>query len=247
VTLEHVLWLGGGCGAGKTTVARALAHRLGLRLYPVDAFSFEHEARARAAPEGSFPTMQAAAAMTYAQRWVEPDVQEQADVFVRYARERHALVLADLEALPASPLVLAEGPGLLPELIAPSLGSPGHAVVLVPDDDFARAGVERRGMRVPASEAASAEAVRATRLERDRLLNAYLRREAMRCGINVIGVDASTPVDVVERLVEERFAPLLARPGATARHAAQRSELRRWEDAAIARNVAAYRRWLANS
>jgi hypothetical protein len=241
-----VLWLGGGCGAGKTTVARALAHRLGVRLYPVDAFSFEHEARARAAPDGAFRTMQAAAALTFAQRWVEPDAEEQAEVFLRYARERHALVLEDLATLPASPLVLAEGPGLLPELIASSLGSPAHAVMLVPDDDFARAGVERRGMRVPASESAVAEVVFATRLERDRLLNAHLRREALRCGIPIVEVDDSTPVDEVERRVEERFAPLLARPGATARDDVERRELRRYEDDAIARNVAAYRQWLAN-
>jgi predicted kinase len=31
-----VFWLGGGCGAGKTTVAVIVARRLDLRLYPVE-------------------------------------------------------------------------------------------------------------------------------------------------------------------------------------------------------------------
>lgn len=43
---QSLFWLGGGCGAGKTTVATALARRLDLRLYPVDAYGYEHAARA---------------------------------------------------------------------------------------------------------------------------------------------------------------------------------------------------------
>ena len=44
--LAHVRWLGGAPDAGKTTVARALAHRFGLRLYLLDDAQPAHWARA---------------------------------------------------------------------------------------------------------------------------------------------------------------------------------------------------------
>jgi adenylylsulfate kinase-like enzyme len=35
--LGHVYWIGGGSGAGKSTIARRLAAQHGLRVYAVDA------------------------------------------------------------------------------------------------------------------------------------------------------------------------------------------------------------------
>jgi hypothetical protein len=49
--LAHVLWLGGAPDAGKTTVARALARRFGLRLYLLDDAQPAHWARATPARE----------------------------------------------------------------------------------------------------------------------------------------------------------------------------------------------------
>ena len=43
--LDHVLWIGGAQGAGKSTAARAFAHRKGLRLYFVDAFTYSQMTR----------------------------------------------------------------------------------------------------------------------------------------------------------------------------------------------------------
>ena len=43
--MEHVLWIGGPPGAGKSTAARRFAHRHGLRFYGVDLHTYDHGAR----------------------------------------------------------------------------------------------------------------------------------------------------------------------------------------------------------
>ena len=45
-----VFWLGGGPGAGKSTVSLAVTRRLDLRMYAIDGHTYEHMARADARP-----------------------------------------------------------------------------------------------------------------------------------------------------------------------------------------------------
>jgi shikimate kinase len=45
VDLRHVLWIGGATGAGKSSIARALAYRNDLQLYNVDLRTYEHVER----------------------------------------------------------------------------------------------------------------------------------------------------------------------------------------------------------
>src|SRR5690606_41817631 len=43
--LRHVHWIGGGSGAGKSTVARRLAARYGMRVYSTDGVMADHAGR----------------------------------------------------------------------------------------------------------------------------------------------------------------------------------------------------------
>lgn len=43
--LRHVYWLGGGSGAGKSTIARRVAAEHGLHLYSTDDVMPEHASR----------------------------------------------------------------------------------------------------------------------------------------------------------------------------------------------------------
>src|ERR1700735_4062985 len=90
--LHSVVGVGGGCGAGKTTVARAVTRRLDLRLYPVDAYTYEHAGRNAA---GHYPQHQKFTAMSPAQQWLA-DPRELAETFTAISAERLEMVYDDL-------------------------------------------------------------------------------------------------------------------------------------------------------
>jgi hypothetical protein len=111
VDLSHVLWLGGGQGSGKSSIARELARRFELQLYAVD----EHEA----AQAPRMPTLAAGDA---------------SDAFLTASRHRFRLVLEDLASLSPSPWAIVEGSPLLPTSVSAVLRDPRHALFLLPAD-----------------------------------------------------------------------------------------------------------------
>jgi hypothetical protein len=227
-----VFWLGGGSGAGKTTLARAVAGRLDLRVYHVDVYGFDHVARMA---EGPFPRTQAFNAMTYDDRWLRaPEVL--AEEFLAISAERMALVVEDLAALGAGPTVITEGPQLLPGLVAPLLANPEAAVWLLPTEVFSRRAVAARGEVVPSSREAEA---RENRHRRDVLVTHALREQSARLGLRSVEVDGRRSVaDTADRLAET----LLAVPGGLVRAETgeERASMRRRENEVIARQLASY-------
>jgi hypothetical protein len=64
--LRHVYWLGGGSGAGKSTIARRVAYR-GLRVYATDNAMTKHDGRV--APHQA-PLLGRFQAMDMDQQWL---------------------------------------------------------------------------------------------------------------------------------------------------------------------------------
>src|SRR5258705_10958932 len=132
--LRDVYWIGGGSGAGKSTVARRLAAPHGLRLYATDGAMADHGRRSTPADS---PFLAEFAAMDMDERWVSRPPETMLETFHWFRGEGFGLIVADLLRLP--PGVIAEGFRLLPRLVRPVLSDPGRAVWLCPTPGFRRA------------------------------------------------------------------------------------------------------------
>ena len=205
--LSHVLWIGGGTGAGKSSVATALAERYRLGRYDYDWYDArDHTTRTR--PD-RHPYRAAFLAMSLDERWVLHTPREMADNAIGSFRDRFEMVIEDLLALPRGQPVVADGFGLLPELIYPVVGSARQAIFLLPTPEFRAGALKRRGWRT-IDGTSDAERARANRLARDDLLTEHVRQEAAKLGFATIDVDGSRGLAQVIDDVERHFSPLLA-------------------------------------
>ena len=137
VDLSHVLWIGGGQGSGKTSVARALVPAVRSRSSTTSIG--EPGCTSRGCRRTEFGSL------SMDERWLHATPAQMLDWFVTNSRHRFRLVLEDLAALPASPLAIVEGPQLFPTSVAAVLREADHALFLIPDLDEQRERLRARG------------------------------------------------------------------------------------------------------
>jgi hypothetical protein len=175
------IWIGGGTGAGKSTTARALAVRHGLRRFAIDSFWYAYDARwaqPRKSPD---------------EQWLETPPGVQAAEFEETSRRMMRYALDDLAVLPEAPTVV-EGPQILPDLVPPG----DQAVFLDPTPEFQRAVLLPRPM--PSSDPGRALEAR---LVKDRLYADRVAALARELGFPVLEMDGSRDlVADVEALLE---------------------------------------------
>ncbi len=199
--LRHVYWIGGGSGAGKSTIAGRLAARYGLDVYATDDVMPDHGRRIR---PGEAPFLAEFAAMDMDQRWVRRSPQAMLETFHWYRGEGFGLIVDDLLGRPAGPGLIAEGFRLLPRLVRPLLAEPRRAVWLLPTPGFRRAALDSRGsLWEIANKTSDPERALRNLLERDRLFTEQLGAEARDLGLPVIEVGgAVTEADLVARVAD---------------------------------------------
>ena len=206
--LRHVRWIGGGTGAGKSTIARRLAAENGLGIYSSDETISDH---ARRSSPSDHPLLHRFQAMNMDERWVSRTPEVMLDTFHGFQGEAFELIIEDLLKQPDDAPILAEGFRLLPRLVAPLLNGPRQAVWLLPTPAFRRTAFEARGFtwEIP-RKTSDPERALVNLLARDELFTALLVSEAATLQLPVIEVDVDRPVEDV--LGEVGIALGLSRP-----------------------------------
>jgi hypothetical protein len=199
--LRHMRWIGGGSGAGKSTVARRLSERYGLRLYHCDDMQSAHTARSNPTDH---PMLHAFIAMTMDERWAKRTPEEMFRTFHGFWGEGFGLILEDLLDLPTDVPVLVEGYKLLPRLVAPLLSRPAQAVWLIPTPSFRRTAFCQRGsLWSIAGRTSNPQTALANLLARDALYTEEVERQAATLQLTRIQVNGSASVDELTKHVAQ--------------------------------------------
>ena len=202
--LEHVYWIGGGSGAGKSTIARRIAAEHGLGIYATDEMMADHAQRAT---RHEAPLLHEFIAMDMDERWVNRSPETMFDTFHWFHGEGFNSIVEDLLARPRDERLLVEGFRLLPRLVKPLLATPARAVWLLPTISFREKVLESRGGTAWGFLAKTSDPERALRnlLERDRMFTDVLREETGRLNLHAIEVDTTMTEDDGVRRVTEVF------------------------------------------
>jgi hypothetical protein len=204
--LRHVYWIGGGSGAGKSTVAAALADRYGLQLYGTDESMPDHAQRTTA---DEAPHLHGFKKMSMDERWLDRSPEVMFETFHWFRGEGFDLIVEDLLTMPPDQGIVVEGFRLLPRLVAPLLAEPGRAVWLLPTADFRAFAVDKRAKATgqPGFLHQTSDPDRAARnlAERERMFAERLREETRELGLQAITVDAAVPESESVRRVAALF------------------------------------------
>jgi hypothetical protein len=201
--LAHVLWIGGGPQAGKTTLSRLLAGKWDLKIYNLDW----HAVREHAGRPGT--AVAAFQRLSMDERWAVPSAVHLLERSVAIWQDGFALVIEDLLALRDSRLIVAEGPGAFPWCVAPLLRSPRQAIFLVPTRERREIVASRRwgGTGQPERFPGIVERERALLnvSARDALLDAQIVSSCAELGLRCERLDGSLDLDDSLALVEDHF------------------------------------------
>lgn len=202
--LRNVFWIGGGSGAGKSTIARRLADRYGWRLYATDDMMHHHAARTT--PEEA-PYLHKFIAMDMDERWVSRTPEVMLETFHWFQGEGFGLIIDDLLRLPQESYVIVEGFRLLPHLVKPLLAVPERAVWLLPTSDFRQAAIQSRSVPGQGFVAKTSDPGKAGRniAERDRMFTSRLEEETERLRLHTIHVDITMTEDDLAEQVTTAF------------------------------------------
>ena len=140
------------------------------------------------------------------ERWIYPEPRALLMRSLKSFSHRFPLVIEDLLALPRDKLIIAEGFGLLPELVHPVLSSHYQAVWLIPTETFKLDSMARRAKPSFGKLISNPEKAKANLLYRDILLAEYYRQQVPAFGYTLLEVDGSHSAEQMTDLIDQHFS-----------------------------------------
>ena len=182
---DHVYWIGGGSGAGKSTIARRLAAEMDLHLLSTDDTMRDH---ARRSTPDDCPLLHQFMQMDMDERWLTRSPSVMLETFHWFRGEGFEMILEDLRALPKERRVIVEGFRLLPRLVEPH-AAPGQAVWLLPTTAFRKQAFEARNVAAGfLSQTSDPARAWGNLVMRDAMFTDRLREESSERGLTSIEV-----------------------------------------------------------
>ena len=211
MTTRSILWLGGAPCSGKSTIAAALAHQFGLRVFALDAMLESPAVLATAPPTSALSRLAARVAEPTWPSWFLQNAPTLAREELGLLSEVFDVALEAMEGLPPGPPILAEGTAALPARVAEWAAASGdggraarapRAAWLIPEVSFhANCYDDRIWAHTLVARTADPERAYRNWRARDMLVARFVRREAWRRGMHVLVVGApaarTAPSDVV--------------------------------------------------
>lgn len=200
--MQRVYYLGGSTCCGKSTVAERLAAERGWAVYKLDddLEGFMAEAARRGHPASA-----RAVALSPEETWMRSPEEQNREELAIY-REIFDQVCAGIAAMGEARPVLAEGAGLLPELVRGLGVGPERACFLVPTAQFQKRTYRQRPWvdRIvgPCSDP---ERAFDNWMGRDALFAQEVLSQARRWGYPALVVDGSRPIEDTYRFVADCF------------------------------------------
>ena len=208
--LAHILWIGGATDTGKSTIAQNLATRHDMYVYHYDQTDSDHHMKLAE----TVSEIQKFNDASLDERWVIPEPKAMFERSLFSFSRRFSLVIEDLLDFPNDQPIIAEGFGLLPELVRPMLSSYHQAIWFVPTESFKRDSMERRGKPSFGKLTSNPEKTKTNLFTRDMMLADYYRKQVSSYGYTLYEIDGSRSAEQMTDLVEAHFAkylPILAR------------------------------------
>ncbi|MGM0400322.1 MAG: hypothetical protein ACQEQT_03370 [Chloroflexota bacterium] len=206
--LDHVLWIGGGTCAGKTSIADILNARYDLRGYHCDDLFEEHRNRAR--PD-KHPAFYSAMFTSYKELdwerfWMRPVeilLKEQMAIYA----EEFEMIIGDLLAMPRSRPIITEGSALLPRCVKEVLAAPSAALWLIPEETFHRRMYQQRGSWVQdiLHQCADPQQAFDHWIRRDIVFAKHIASQTARLGLKALTIDGGRAIQENVRRVEAHF------------------------------------------
>jgi 2-phosphoglycerate kinase len=202
--LDHVRWVGGGSGAGKTAVTCMLAERFECNPYSTDETLMAHSGRLGATEA---PLLERFRSMSMDERrWVRRDPATMYATFPWFHGEGFDQIVEDLRRMSTDHPLLVEGFRLSPHLVRSHVSNPSHAVWLVPTSDFRRATFgRRRDADAFWMQTSDPDRALINLLERDRIFSDEIVRDADQNHLEVLYVDGTQTLEDMAIDLASRF------------------------------------------